>query len=153
MSRLVKWGYWCLKYFLVGEYLIRAVREYICFCLDREAGVHQVCGQAGSGLRIWRQRGRTGAGWPVLEPREAAPRYPRTQPAPLCPVPALGCGQPRRGAAGAGCSAGRTAACGMLLWGARSRWESCSYPEIRHATDNGSPSSSRSPVKGNPVSE
>lgn len=43
MSGLVKWGYWCLKYFII------TVTEYIWFCLDWEASVHQAC----SVLQIW----------------------------------------------------------------------------------------------------
>lgn len=48
-----------------------------------------------------------------------------------------------------GSSAGRgLSSAGSCCAGKQSRWESCSYPEIRHAADNGSLSSSRIPVKG-----
>lgn len=43
MSGMAKWGYWCLKYFII------TVREYIWFSLDWEASVQQPW----SVLQIW----------------------------------------------------------------------------------------------------
>lgn len=67
----------------------------------------------------------------ALPPHPTPPSAERS--APARPGKALG----DAGSSAESCCAGK--------W---SRWESCSYPEIRHATDNGSPSSSHIPVKG-----
>lgn len=72
-------------------------------------------------------------------------------PHPLCPVPSAQLQADPQRHSGTRTRAPllpRVLVCGMLLCWQKSRWESCSYPEIRHDADNGSPSSSRIPVKG-----
>lgn len=144
MSGIAKWGYWCLKYFII------TVREYIWFSLDWEASVQQPW----SVLQIWgfwaadpatccgpNGPPNRGTSNHLLCHFSSLPELPvlgtcRSRARSVCaPVHAPDLGARRALSSSLARSGG---SCCASKW---SGWESCSSPEIRSTTDNGSPSS------------
>lgn len=177
MSTLVKRGYRRLKYFLIGEYLVITVREYILLVLESwskcASGVWSglLCA---SGLAIARARSchllQTHRDPPREEELPVSRFSPRGQPA-RSRATRAGASQkllriillPPRHLSSTPCSAwpdlpghsgtwaappAKVLVCKKLLCWQTEQVESCSYPGLRHATDNGSLGSSHIPVKG-----